>query len=675
MHIAGSLAAVRWSLATLAVFASCGVASARIGSDPPSVARQWNEELLEAIRDAFARPTVHARNLFHLSVEMWDAWAAYDPDAQGWLFTEKHGAKKPDSARDEAISYASYRLLRHRFFASPGAVETLPRLLERMVWLGYDPTFTSTQGNSPAAIGNRIAAAIIAFGLDDGSNEWDDYQIPEGTYVPANPPLIVEDPGNPTLVDPNRWQPLTLETFVDQSGNTIPGGTPPFLTPFWGFVVPFALRPEDMNPDRPGVYLDPGPPPRHGGPGHDEYRSGMEQVAEWSGWHDPDDGVVWDISPASMGNNPLGTNGGTGYDVNPVTGTPYTPQLVPRGDYVRVLAEFWADGPDSEAPPGHWNVVANYVSDEIAEKRLGGTGPLLDDLEWDVKLYLALNGGMHDAAICGWGIKGHYDGIRPISAIRYLAQLGQCTSPALPSYNPLGIDLKPGAIELITAESSAPGQRHAHLASHVGEIAVFAWKGAPEFPEFQYSGAAWILAANWVPYQRPSFVSPPFAGYVSGHSTYSRTAAEILHRFTGSAWFPNGLGEFHCEANQYLVFEDGPSIDITLQWASYYDAADESGISRIYGGIHPRWDDLPGRLLGAELGPRAFEHAVTYFGLPKVPCPADLNDDGVVNGVDLGVALASWGPCKKGCPADIDGDGDVDGADLAIVLSGWGSCN
>ena len=662
---------LEWIAAVLA--ASISVAA---GAQPagPSVARQWNEELLEAIRNDFARPTVHARNLFHVSVAMWDAWAAFDEQAQGWLFTEKHTTKNVQAAREEAISYACYRLMRHRFLASPGAVETLPRLVERLVWLGYDPTFTSTQGNSPAAIGNRIAAAIISFGFNDGSNEWDDYQIPPGGYEPVNPPLIVEDPGNPTLIDPNRWQPLTLETFVDQSGNTIPGGTPPFLTPFWGFVVPFSLRPEDMNPDRPGVYFDPGPPPQHGGANHFEYRAGMEQVVEWSGWHDPDDGVVWDISPASMGNNPLGTNAGSGYDVNPVTGRPYVPQFVPRGDYARVLAEFWADGPESETPPGHWNVVANYVSDEIAEKRLGGSGPLLDELEWDVKLYLALNGGMHDAAICAWGIKGHYDGIRPISAIRYLAQLGQCTSPALPSYHPLGIDLIPGIIELITAESSAPGERHAHLAGFVGEIAVFAWKGAPEFPEFQYSGAGWIRAANWVPYQRPSFVAPPFAGYVSGHSTYSRAAAEILHRFTGSAWFPNGLGEFHCEANQYLVFEDGPSVDVTLQWASFYDAADESGISRIYGGIHPRWDDLPGRLLGATIGPQAFEHAVSYFGLPEVPCPADINDDGVVNGIDLGVVLASWGGCKKGCDADLDGDGDVDGADLAIVLSGWGSC-
>ena len=45
------------------------------------------------------------------------------------------------------------------------------------------------------------------------------------------------------------------------------------------------------------------------------------------------------------------------------------------GDYARVLTEFWADGPKSETPPGHWNVIANEVSDELdPDLRVGGTG-------------------------------------------------------------------------------------------------------------------------------------------------------------------------------------------------------------------------------------------------------------------------------------------------------------
>ena len=66
---------------------------------------------------------------------------------------------------------------------------------------------------------------------------------------------------------------------------------------------------------------------------------------------------------------------------------------MPAGDYYRVLAEFWADGPASETPPGHWFVLANYVTDHPAlERKIAGAGPIVDPLEWDVKLYLALGG-------------------------------------------------------------------------------------------------------------------------------------------------------------------------------------------------------------------------------------------------------------------------------------------
>ena len=102
-----------------------------------------------------------------------------------------------------------------------------------------------------------------------------------------------------------------------------------------------------------------------------------------------------------------------GHDLNPITQEPYEPQIVPRGDYTRVLAEFWADGPDSESPPGHWFTILNYVSDHNQfEKRYQGVGDILNDLEWDVKAYFTLGGAVHDAAISAWGIKGWYDYIR-----------------------------------------------------------------------------------------------------------------------------------------------------------------------------------------------------------------------------------------------------------------------
>ena len=75
-----------------------------------------------------------------------------------------------------------------------------------------------------------------------------------------------------------------------------------------------------------------------------------------------------------------------------------------------------------------------------------------------------------------------------------------------------------------------------------------------------------------------------------------------LTALTGDPFFPGGMGEFLAPEDEFLVFEDGPSMDITLQWATYRDASDQCSLSRIWGGIHPPVDDVPGRLMGIEIG-------------------------------------------------------------------------
>ena len=621
-----------------------------------SVARQWNEVLLEAIRNDFARPTVHARNLFHTSIAMYDAWAAYDNIAETYLLGKTvdgftcvfDGISQPadiQAAREEAISYAAYRLLRHRFVFSPGAPESFARFVSLFLELGYSSSFTSTDYStgSPAALGNYIAQRLIDFGFQDGANEEGGYE--NIAYKPVNPSLVIVSPGNPNIANPNRWQPLTLGLFIDQSGNEIPGSTPAFLSPEWGSVSPFSLSASDLKIfERDGfeywVYHDPGRPPyintEENSPISEEYKWNFALVAIWSSHLDQTDGVMLDISPASLGNMDIDTfpttvaglrsfynllDGGdvsVGHAGNPYTGQPYESQMVPRGDYARILAEFWADGPDSETPPGHWFTLINYVSDQPElEKRFGGTGPVLDTLEWDVKSYFILGGAMHDVAISSWGIKGWYDYIRPVAAIRYMADNGQSTDPKSANYHPAGIPLLEGYIELVEPDDPLAGDAN----ENVGKVKLYAWRG-PDFipdPDNTVAGVGWILAGNWWPYQRPTFITPPFAGYISGHSTYSRAAAEVLTLLTNDPFFPRGLGEFQAPRNEFLVFEDGPSIDVTLQWATYRDAADQCSLSRIWGGIHPPADDIPGRLIGEKIGIDAFNYAVKYFNGEMIP--------------------------------------------------------
>ena len=86
--------------------------------------------------------------------------------------------------------------------------------------------------------------------------------------------------------------------------------------------------------------------------------------------------------------------------MNFVIGESYQPNLVPEADYGRVIAEYWADGPDSETPPGHWNTLAIDVGNAL--ERTGDLtidGEPVDRLEWDLKVGLALNGALHDTAI------------------------------------------------------------------------------------------------------------------------------------------------------------------------------------------------------------------------------------------------------------------------------------
>lgn len=60
-----------------------------------------------------------------------------------------------------------------------------------------------------------------------------------------------------------------------------------------------------------------------------------------------------------------------------------------------------------------------------------------------------------------------------------------------------------------------------------------------------------------------------------------------------------------------------------------------------------------------------------WNGAPPVSCPADLTNDGVVDGADLVVVLGSW--LTPG-PGDLNGDGTVNGGDISVILGEWGAC-
>lgn len=561
------------ALLLVAVLPSCGTTDDAASCAPESdrsIAREWNEAALDAVRLDYPAPTVHARNLFHLSAVMWDTWNAFEEQGSGVFFTDQVDVAEDEveSLRHATLSYAAHTFLSRRYAGSPGALASLELFDELMARHCYDIDAPVDEPDTPAVIGRRIAGAAIDATTGDGSLEPLGYK---GPYEVINAPLLFEAPGT-MVVDVNRWQPLEFTSAAPQFDLDIDGGVQTYTTPHWGAVTPFAIEAATAG----GLPLDPGPPPilGAGDPADDElFRDGVIEVLRASS------------------------------------------QL---GDWGRAIAEYWADGPDSETPPGHWNTLANKVGDGLEELRFGGAGTELDRLRWDIQTYLVLNGALHDAAIAAWGVKHFYDYGRPISMIRHMGGAGQSSDPSGLSFDEEGLPLVDGLVELITEDSARAGERHEHLATHLGEVAVLSWVGPtvanrPDPSDGDGPDIGWILAIEWLPYQQADFVTPAFPGYVSGHSTFSAAAAEVLTLVTGSDRFPADSGTWTVPAGS-LKFDAGPSADVTLRWESFQDAADEAGISRIYGGIHVPADDQPGREMGAAVAEAAWVRATELFG-------------------------------------------------------------
>jgi hypothetical protein len=481
-----------------------GIAAARpvrmraAGAGAPDLVVRWNDALLQGVRDSRLGPPMVARALAVAHTCAYDAWAAYDRDATATRLGG--GLRRPARERRyenkaEAISFATYRAAVDLF---PGSRTTVFDPL--MSSLGLDPGNTSEDTSEPAGIGNVTAAAVLAFRHRDGANQLGDepggrpgvaYSDYTG-YRPANEPMDTRAALDPSTVhDVNRWQPLT---YVDGTGAVV---TPAFVGAQWQLVRPFAMAAA-------AELRSPTGPARLGSPA---FVSQAEELLALSA------GLT---------------------------------------DDQKVVAEYWADGPHSELPPGHWNLFAQSV---LARDR---TGAIEHDLDRAVKLFFALTNAIFDAGCCAWDNKLAFDSVRPITAVRWLFR-GRTVS---------------------------------------------AW-GGPGM------GARLIRGEDWLPYQPTSFPTPPFAEYSSGHSNFSAAGAEILRLFTGSDRFGGSAtiprGSSRVEPG--LV----PARDTTLEWATFSDAADEAGISRRYGGIHFRQGDLDARATGRAAARRCFEAAKSYF--------------------------------------------------------------
>ena len=238
-------------------------------------------------------------------------------------------------------------------------------------------------------------------------------------------------------------------------------------------------------------------------------------------------------------------------------------------DKQKIIAEFWEDGGGTAFPPGTFMTFAQFVSAR-------------DDnsLAEDAQLFLAMGNAVFDAGIATWQSKVEYDYARPVRAIRDLGELGLIGEE--------GVD---------------------ELTGETGFV-IEAWGGIDPATG-EGLGTRTILAENFVTFQRPGAdPSPPFAEYTSGHSAFSAAGAEVLSLFTGSDAFGGSLSF----APDTIQFEPGvPATETVLEWDTFQDAADEAGVSRLYGGIHFTEGDVNGRVLGQDVGTAAYELAQSFI--------------------------------------------------------------
>ena len=232
----------------------------------------------------------------------------------------------------------------------------------------------------------------------------------------------------------------------------------------------------------------------------------------------------------------------------------------------KAIVEFMRDGPRSTGQSGHWLKFAMVVSTRDQ-----------NDLDRDVKLFFTVANCALDTFIASWDSKRYYDSSRPWTLIRHYYK----------------------------------GQT------------IKGWAGPGK-------GVTDVLGDNWHPYSPSTFITPPFPGYVSGHSCISGGCAEILKLFTGSdeCGFvePRHAGElteqgFTCRQMQQLdgrplaeiIGEEHATCDIMLPIPSFTEAAEMAGISRVMGGYHIQADNIAGLKLGRDVARYIWPKIQSYF--------------------------------------------------------------
>jgi hypothetical protein len=440
---------------------------------------QWNQLTLDAIKYTKTSPPLAARALAMVHTAMYDAWTVYN-DCAISTSTALYVKAPTDQCNKNNVRKAfSYAAYRVLMDVFWLVLPAENKNMFRDFMCELEYNPDDTSLNITTPTGIGNLAAKLIIECRNG-----DGSNSLGTLVmPAWSDYTGYQPVNTPdkINDINKWQPQKKE--ISPGNFKIQS----CLLPHWGLVKPFALHFSwQFRPDAPYNDCD------------KEFKQQAQEVL--------------DISACLT-------------------------------DEHKAIAAYWADGPGTYTPPGHWCEIAQYVLRN--EKR---NTPC-------IKLFFALSNAMLDASIACWECKHYYNSARPVSVIKYLFENDD----------------------------------------------VQAWAGPCK-------GTRTIKGKQWQPY----IDTPAFPEHVSGHSTFSRAAAIVLKNFTGKDEF----GACYVFKKGSSVIEPDcnvPCVDITLDWPTFSIAADQAGMSRLYGGIHFKRGNELGQKLGNFIGTQSWEKALFFF--------------------------------------------------------------
>lgn len=530
-----------------------GTQALSVNDTDPTLSVVWDRAVQQAVIEATGPngPTIASRAYAMVHTAIYDAYASYSKKSMR-VSIDVEG----DNLSFEDLKNASEsEIAKAANYAAFTVLSALyPDQAEYFTKLmrerfGLD---TEDDGSVAARVGIDAGEDILALRANDGSNAANGF---EGDYHPVN--------SNPSdIKDITRWTPEYVP--IDPEDGSDGQALQTFLTPHWGGVTGFASNLGDAADGSSG-HLPPAPEEFF----TDAQKGSTLNFASKTITLGADlvlDGVSYEkgdiiqVSKALIGKviNP-------GFITQAEEVVNYSANLT---DKEKIIAEFWEDGGGTAFPPGTFMGFGHFVSARDNHS-----------MAEDIEMFLALSNAVMDAGIATWEAKTHYDYVRPVRAIRDLGELGLIGE--------WGEDYKGEEGFIVTA-----------------------WAGID--PETGLGlGTQRIRAEDFVTFQLPGGnPSPPFAEYTSGHSAFSAAGAEILKRITGSDAF-GGAVKF---APGSTLFESGvPKKSLELNWSTFSDAADEAGLSRLYGGIHFNDGDIHGRSLGRDVASEVYEMAQAFI--------------------------------------------------------------